>query len=380
MRRRLLSALVLLPWFFAAEPVSAAPRDRLCQTDCVTAFALPPGTAPFGIGRGPLDSMWFTHNDAMARIDRRGRITTYPVPTPDPFLRWVLAERGVVWFTESDRVGRITPRGTITEYPLPTTPAGGQGIVRGPDGNLYITEQDANAIARLNPRTGRVREFPIPTPDSTPLGLAVGPDGALWFIERTGDKVGRMTLNGTFTEYPLTPGAFPNRIVSGPDGALWFTELLANKLGRITTDGVITEYPIDGGPVGITIGNDCQLYVVLSNAGDAARVNLNGTVTGRWDLPGANVPLQIAPGFDRDIWITNTFGDSLFRLTPYARHRHDEPPAGSPRAEEPSTATASFAGPALVKRPVRVPAIDQLARARPASHGGKLGDAVHGAC
>jgi hypothetical protein len=26
-------------------------------------------------------------------------------------------------------------------------------------------------------------------------------------------------------------------------------------------------------------------------------------------LPHANVPLQIAPGFVGDIWITNTFGD-----------------------------------------------------------------------
>src|SRR3954454_10155128 len=159
-----------------------------------------------------------------------------------------------------------------------------------------------------------------------------------------------MTLHGTFTEYPLTPGTFPNRIVTGPDGNLWFTELRASKLGRITTTGVLTEYPIDGGPVGITVGNDCQLYVVLSNAGDAARVDLDGTVTGRWDLPGANVPLQIAPGFDRDLWITNTFGDSLFRLTPYARHRDDEPRTESPHAEEPPTTTASFAGSALVRR------------------------------
>ena len=88
MRRRLLSALVLLPFsLLAAGSVPAAPRDRLCQTDCVTAVPLPAGSAPFGIARGGFGSMWFTHNDAMARIDQRGQITIYPVPTPDRALR-----------------------------------------------------------------------------------------------------------------------------------------------------------------------------------------------------------------------------------------------------------------------------------------------------
>jgi virginiamycin B lyase len=351
MRRAILTALVVLPLhLLAAGTLSAAPRDRLCQTDCVTAFYLPPGAFPFGIARGPLGSMWFTHNDAMARIDRHGQITTYPVPSPNPELRWVLAERGAVWFTEDNNVGRITPDGTITEYPLPTQPAGGQHIVRGPDHSLYITEQLGNAIARLNPRTGAVREFPIPTPDSNPHGIALGSDGALWFLERSADKVARMTLDGTFTEYELAAGSFPNRIVAGPDGALWFTELLGNRLGHITTNGALTEYPLEGGPVGLTVGKDCQLYVALTSAGAVARVNLHGTVTGQWDLPGAVGVLQIAPGFARDIWITDTFGDHLFRLTPYARDRHNAPRAHVRDATNRTATTSRLAGQAPAQR------------------------------
>lgn len=145
----------------------------------------------------------------------------------------------------------------------------------------------------------------------------LGPDRALWFTERSADKIGRMTLDGTFTEYPLTPGAFPNRIVVGPDGAIWFTELFAGKLARITTSGVMTEYPIDGGPVGITVGMDGQLYVDLYLSGGVDRVNLQGSVTWHWDLPGAVGPLQITPGFGLDIWVTDSFGGQLYRVTPY---------------------------------------------------------------
>src|SRR5215472_5869839 len=223
---------------------------------------------------------------------------------------------GSVWFAEraAGRVGRITANGAITEYLLPTFPAVPQGIVFAPNGFVYVTEQGANAVARLNPTTGQVNDFAVPTPSSTTQSGALGPDGAIWFIERAAAKVGRMTLDGQFTEYPLTPGAFPNRIVAGPDGALWFTELFGNKLGRITTAGDLTEYPVPGGPVGITAGKDGQLYVALFSAPGLDRVNLAGQVTGHWDLPGA---LQAATGTGLTIWVADNFGGKVYRITPY---------------------------------------------------------------
>src|SRR5919198_4605557 len=109
-------ALLVAALTLAHAATAAATGPPLCQTDCASAVPLSAGSLPFGITRGPLGSMWFARNDALARIDHRGQITTYPVPTPDPGLCWVLADpRGVVWFTESDKIGRITPRGTITE-------------------------------------------------------------------------------------------------------------------------------------------------------------------------------------------------------------------------------------------------------------------------
>ena len=61
-------------------------------------------------------------------------------------------------------------------------------------------------------------------------------------------------------------------------------------------NGTLTEYPIDGGPVGITVGRDHQLYVDLDFAKQVARVNLHGAVTGTWDLPGRG---RAAPDRDR---------------------------------------------------------------------------------
>jgi virginiamycin B lyase len=314
----ILAALLSLT---AQLTTARAAGPALCQTNCATAIVPPVAASPFGITSGPHGSEWFSLDDAVGRIDQRGVVTVYPVPTANANAGWLTTDpSGAVWFSERDtgKIGRITPNGSITEFALPSSDAVPQGIVMGPDGNLYIAEQGANAIARLTPATGQVREFPVTTLDSAPLGLALGSDGALWFTERSADKVVRMTLDGTFTEYPLTPGAFPNRIVAAPDGALWFTELLAGKIGRITTNGVLTEFPIAGGPVGITVGKDGQLYVDLAFAPGVDRVNLAGAVTGHWDLPGGVETLQIATGSGLDLWVTDTFGGKIYHVTPYS--------------------------------------------------------------
>ena len=125
-----------------------------------------------------------------------------------------------------------------------------------------------------------------------------------------------------FSQFALLDRASePTFIVAGPDGALWFTELNANTVGRITTDGALTEYPVAGGPVGITVGKDDQLYVDLFTAKAVDRVSLDGEVTGHWDLPGAGGPLQITTGFGLDVWVTDSSGGKLYRVTPYALGR-----------------------------------------------------------
>jgi hypothetical protein len=66
------------------------------------------------------------------------------------------------------------------------------------------------------------------------LGITVGPDLAIWFTGFNSNEIGRMTLNGDLTRYPVpTHKGTPYQIRTGPDGALWFTEIDGNMIGRL---------------------------------------------------------------------------------------------------------------------------------------------------
>jgi virginiamycin B lyase len=174
-------------------------------------------------------------------------------------------------------------------------------------------------------------EFLVLTADSRPLGITVGPDGALWFVEHFGNKVGRITTEGTVTEFDIptgTPGpltsSMPDAIVTGPDGALWFTEIRGNKIGRITTEGAITEFPLptpDSAPTVITVGPDGALW--FTERGTAAspgerigRITTDGVITEFTTPTQDSRPLGITTGRDRRVWFSESAANNVGRIKP----------------------------------------------------------------
>lgn len=80
-----------------------------------------------------------------------------------------------------------------------------QGIVAGPDGNLWFTENGLNRIGQVT-TAGDVKESVIPSPSTLPDGIAVGPDANIWFTEAGGNRVGRVL---TGISPPPTPTPTP---------------------------------------------------------------------------------------------------------------------------------------------------------------------------
>jgi streptogramin lyase len=166
-----------------------------------------------------------------------------------------------------------------------------------------------------------VDEFPLTIAGSHPVGIVAGPDGNLWFTEEVG-RIGRMHPTGSLTEFS-TIGTGLEQIVVGPDNNLWFVEATARKIGRIETDGTTTEFPTRCNPNGyITSGPNNSVWfpeacsggeihisemATLGAAAGTISEHTLGMVVGR-ELDA------IATGIDGNVWFADRNRGSITRL------------------------------------------------------------------
>ena len=200
-----------------------------------------------------------------------------------------------------------------------------------------------------------IREFPLP---ASPNQVAIGADANVWFTSAADNLIGRMTIAGEVTTFPLsTPRAVPLGISTSPDGHVWFTESSSNRIGRITRErsdrhiprddrrfrastswlgpmetcgsrngprgrsaasrpsGQITEFPLRVlfNPTAITVHSDGTLWFV--EAQHIGRMTTSGAFTD-FDV-SMYEPREITPGPDGNLWLTAGYSQC-----PHS-HRHD---------------------------------------------------------
>jgi streptogramin lyase len=196
---------------------------------------------PWGITAGHDGNLWFTAQGGfIGRLNpNSGVVSVFSLLSVNPKSlpsAITTAANGDLWFIDGSHIGRLVPSSpnSPAEFAVPRTNDSTQGIVAGPDGNIWFTEQAdilpplpfsvPGKIARMTPAGVLTGEFPTPSKSSEPFGITVGPDKNLWFTEFRAGKVGRITTSGVFTaELPVGVGALPGGIVAGPDGNVWFT-------------------------------------------------------------------------------------------------------------------------------------------------------------
>lgn len=254
-----------------------------------TILATFPFAAAHGYGNaitwGPDGALWFTRSDtnSIDRMSTSGQLTEYPLPNVASVPEGItVGPDGALWFTERGdpscpitpcppmqgteavgRIGRITTQGQITEYPTPpdfhhvpgaSSDAEPTGIVTGPDGNLWFTEQLDGGIGVITPSGAIKAIFPLPpnanTATTGAAGIVVGPDSSLWFSDNNGEHIGRITTQGQISELPVD-NVLSGAITSGGDSRLWAVAVgdsfASLSLDATTVTGSLSEYPQPGG-------------------------------------------------------------------------------------------------------------------------------------
>ena len=175
---------------------------------------------------GPDDNLWFTNFDKqrIGRVTLDGTITEFgPLESYPYFLS--AGPDGNVWFSEKDGpiIGCITTAGDFHEYELPRYYGSPEGVAK-LGGDIWFTLR--GRIARIDLDSGDVFPYQLPGQFYEPLLMTRGPDSALWFSNYHSNLVGRLTKNGTFTEFSFPADSLREvaDLVAGPDGDMWVTD------------------------------------------------------------------------------------------------------------------------------------------------------------
>jgi len=161
-------------------------------------------------------------------------------------------------------------------------------LTTGPDGNIWVTLDDAtNNVAKITP-AGNVQQFNLPDVTS-PVGITVVGDN-LWVTQNGG--VARFSPGdptGTDTAFPVTGLNTPHAIVRGPDGNLWTAS--GTHVFRIlpSAPGTIGDFTQVTDARGIAAGGDGNIWV--ADAGGQRIVSLTTAGT-----PAPGSPYSVAGG------------------------------------------------------------------------------------
>lgn len=107
------------------------------------------------------------------------------------------------------------------------------GMVIGPDGNFWVSEEFSGTVARISPTGTVLQRYELePNPDgdfdngSLPIGVANGPGGRVWVAAEGANKLvwfDATSPTPTMHDIPTGSGCGPVAIVSGGDDRMYFS-------------------------------------------------------------------------------------------------------------------------------------------------------------
>jgi serine/threonine protein kinase/streptogramin lyase len=191
---------------------------------------------------------------------------------------------------------------------------GGPAALTAGGGSVWTVSQDGDAIARLDPKSGRITGQVADTPDFLSQ-VAVADSGTLWAISTTGElaAVGGSPPRATLV---ATLAVAPYDLASG-FGALWVANGTAGVVTRVSLEdrrvSAERDAEVGQGVAALAIGPKA-VWAANPDTGFLVRIDpSNLAVTGRLDI-GSGVN-DIAAG-DYGCWVARPGAGEVVRVAP----------------------------------------------------------------
>ena len=258
----------------------------------------------------------------------------------------IVGPDGSVYISSSGRprISRISPTGIITIFAgtgvicnVSTNPTCGDGqpatsaqlrnpmgIAFGPDGSLYIADQNNAKVRRVSPAGIMTTVAGTGTAGFSgdggaataaqmraPVDVAVGPDGSLYIADENDGRVRKVSPDGLISTVagngttcffggdngPATNTCIPvlSAIAVAPDGTLYISASVHHRIRKVNQAGIITTvagsvigFAGDGGPAaqarfnglrGLSFGPDGSLYIADENNFRIRKIDNAGIIT-----------------------------------------------------------------------------------------------------
>lgn len=229
----------------------------------------------------------------------------------------------------------------IKEYDVPTPNARPHDPAVGPDGSLWVTEQKANKLGRLDPKTGKFQEYPLKTPGSGPHGLVADPNGNIWFTAIAKGYVGKLDpKTGNITEYRAAgeQEMDPHTPVFDQNGMLWFTNEESSTIGRLdpgTGEIELKATPTPHAvPYGIVVSSQGIPFFCEFHSNKLASIDPKSMTIREYTLPETGArPRRLALAPDGTIYFSDYAQGELGHFDPATGKVEEWPSPGGPNSE-----------------------------------------------
>jgi virginiamycin B lyase len=269
-------------------------------------------------GNGSSNKSGWEQRDTAKTQELKVTIKEWAVPTKgahphDP----AVGADGALWFTEqmANQIGRLDPKtGEFKEYPLKVTNSGPHGLVSDRDGDIWFTANFAGYIGRLDPKTGGVKEYRMPVEKADDPHTAVfDANGTLWFTLQGANMVGRLDPQTGKIELQDVPteNALPYGMQVDSKGVPFFCELGTNKIASIDPKTMaIRDFVLPQAvrPRRLAIDAQDRVYFSDFKSGHLGRLDPKTGAAKLWDSPGGaeSNPYGIAITPDGMVWYSES--------------------------------------------------------------------------